>query len=267
MHQDAFTEMHINKDRLEPVDWSIFGFSGSEIKVQGNIKLPVTFGTHPAQRTIMQTFMIVRIPFAYNGTIGRPALNEMGAVVSIAHLKLKFPTRHGIGEVKGDQEKARECCATLLKKKKAAKETFSIEGSDPRVEVKRGEPVEELTKVHLFPGSDEQTIQIGSLLSGKFKTDLIDFLKTNLDIFAWSAADIQGIPSNVAVHKLNVDPSFKPVKQKKCNFAAERQKHIKDEVEKLLEAKFIRQICYPERLANVMMVNKSNRIANLYRLY
>ncbi|XP_077228532.1 uncharacterized protein LOC143861497 [Tasmannia lanceolata] len=151
LHQDAFTEMHTHKDRLEPVDWSIFGFSGAEVKVRGKIKLPVKFGSYPAQRTIMQTFVIVHVPSSYNGIIGRPALNELGAVVSTAHLKIKFPTKIGVGECVGDQEKARKCYAALLKKKKAAKETFSIGGPDPRVEVKRGEPVEELTKIPLFP--------------------------------------------------------------------------------------------------------------------
>ncbi|XP_077249342.1 uncharacterized protein LOC143888829 [Tasmannia lanceolata] len=142
LHQDAFTKMHIDKDRLEPVDWSIYGFSGGEIKVRGKIKVPVTFGTHPVQQNIMPTFVIVHVPSAYNRIIGMPALNELGAVVSTAHLEMKFPTRHGIGEVKGDQEKARECYATLLKKKKATKETFSIGGPDPRIEVRRGELVE-----------------------------------------------------------------------------------------------------------------------------
>ncbi|XP_077215945.1 uncharacterized protein LOC143850599 [Tasmannia lanceolata] len=109
LHQNAFAEMGINNDRMEPVNWSIFGFSGEEVK----------------------TFVVVHVPSAYNGIIGRPALNELGAVVSTAHLKIKFPTKHGVGEVISDQEKARECYAALLKKKKAAKETFSIGGTDP----------------------------------------------------------------------------------------------------------------------------------------
>ncbi|XP_077219700.1 uncharacterized protein LOC143853886 [Tasmannia lanceolata] len=163
---------------------------GGEVKVRGKIKLPVTFGTHPNQRTMMQTFVIVRVCSTYNGIIGRPALNELGTVVSTAHLKMKFPTKLSVGEVIGDQEKARECYAALLKKKKAAKETFSIGGTDPRVEVKHGEPVEELMKIPLFSGTEEQTVQIGSLLSGKLKTNIVNFLKINLDVFAWSASDM-----------------------------------------------------------------------------
>ncbi|XP_077232522.1 uncharacterized protein LOC143869848 [Tasmannia lanceolata] len=157
LHQNAFAEMGINK--LEPVNWSIFRFSGGKVKVRGKTKLPVTFGTHPNQRTIMQTFVVVYVPSSCNGIIGRPALNELGAVVSTAHLKIKFPTKLGVEEVIGNQEKARECYAALLKKKKAAKETFSIGSTDPRVEVKQGEPVEKLTKIPLFHGTEDQTVQ------------------------------------------------------------------------------------------------------------
>ncbi|XP_077221692.1 uncharacterized protein LOC143855457 [Tasmannia lanceolata] len=131
LHQDAFAKMDISSDKLEPVVWSIYGFSGGEVKVRRKIKLPITSGNHLTQRTIMQTFVIVCILSTYNGIIGRPALNELEAVVSIADLKIKFPTKLGVGQVNGDQEKARECYAALLKKKKAAKETFSIGGIDP----------------------------------------------------------------------------------------------------------------------------------------
>ncbi|XP_077232168.1 uncharacterized protein LOC143866954 [Tasmannia lanceolata] len=54
LHQDAFAKMDISSDRVEPVDWSILGLSGREVKVRGKIKLPVTFGAHPIQRTIIQ---------------------------------------------------------------------------------------------------------------------------------------------------------------------------------------------------------------------
>nr|XP_017250755.1 PREDICTED: uncharacterized protein LOC108221384 [Daucus carota subsp. sativus] len=67
-----------------------------------------------------------------------------------------------------------------------------------------------------------------------------------------------GLDESIARHRLNVHPQAVPVKQKKRNFAVERQKVIEAQVEKLLEAKFIEEIEYPERLANVVVVKKSN---------
>ena len=60
------------------------------------------------------------------------------------------------------------------------------------------------------------------------------------------------------VHKLNVCSSFFLVRQKKKVFAQDRVKVIAEEVRKLLEANFIREVYYLEWLANVVMVKKAN---------
>ena len=54
-----------------------------------------------------------------------------------------------------------------------------------------------------------------------------------------------GIDPSVIVHRLNVNPVFSPIQQKKRVFAQERDKAIAEEVRKLLEAGFIREIYYP----------------------
>ena len=66
------------------------------------------------------------------------------------------------------------------------------------------------------------------------------------------------ISPEIITHKLNVDPSFRPVRQKKGNFAPERQEAIKTAVDKLLMANCIREVYYPDWLANVVMVRKAN---------
>ena len=67
-----------------------------------------------------------------------------------------------------------------------------------------------------------------------------------------------GIDPSVITHCLNVCPSSKPVRQKKRVFALERDDAIKDEVQKLIVAKFIHEVYYPDWLANVVMVKKAN---------
>jgi len=67
-----------------------------------------------------------------------------------------------------------------------------------------------------------------------------------------------GIDRKIIQHHLNVNPDCKPVQQKRRIFAPEDNKVVTEEVEKLLEADFIREVFYPEWLANVVMVKKSN---------
>ena len=55
-----------------------------------------------------------------------------------------------------------------------------------------------------------------------------------------------GVDPAVITHMLNVNPFFKPVKQKRRSFAPERQKAINEEVGKLLQAKAVREVEYPE---------------------
>ena len=67
-----------------------------------------------------------------------------------------------------------------------------------------------------------------------------------------------GIDPSVIVHRLNVNPASSPIRQKKRVFTQERDKAIVEEVRKMLEAGFIREVYYPDWLANVVMVKKAN---------
>ena len=64
------------------------------------------------------------------------------------------------------------------------------------------------------------------------------------------------IHPSVAFHRLNILPSSRPVLQKVRRFHPDRQKIIRDEVDKLLDVGFIREVKYPEWLANVVVVPK-----------
>ena len=69
---------------------------------------------------------------------------------------------------------------------------------------------------------------------------------------------MSSIDPSVITHRLNVHPSSKLVLQKKRVFAPERDNAIKEEVQKLTLAKFIREVYYLDWLANVVMVKKAN---------
>ena len=120
------------------------------------------------------------------------------------------------------------------------------------------EPIEVLENVLLQENDLEKFIIIGTSMKEKAKKDLAQFLRKSIDVFVWSHDDMPGIDPNVITHRLNVYPSSKPVRQKKRVFAPERDKAIKEEVQKLTTAQFIRKVYYPNWLANVVMVKKAN---------
>ena len=48
------------------------------------------------------------------------------------------------------------------------------------------------------------------------KEELIEFLKRNIDVFAWDACDAPGIDPAFICHHLNVNMSITPKKQPPC---------------------------------------------------
>jgi hypothetical protein len=63
-------------------------------------------------------------------------------------------------------------------------------------------------------------------------------------------------PREVIEHKLGIDQSYKPIKQKERRYTSERCETIQQEVNKLLETGFVRPVGYPNWLANIVLVEK-----------
>src|SRR5664279_5639355 len=75
-------------------------------------------------------------------------------------------------------------------------------------------------------------------------------------MFAWTPSDMPGVPREVIEHHLAVCPGARPVKQKARRQAPEKQEFIVQEVEKLKEAKIIREVVHAEWVANPVVVPK-----------
>jgi hypothetical protein len=69
-------------------------------------------------------------------------------------------------------------------------------------------------------------------------------------------SDMPEILREVIDHKLGIDPTFKPIKQKERRYTPKRRETIRLEVNKLLEVGFIRPVDYPSWLANPIFVEK-----------
>ena len=115
-----------------------------------------------------------------------------------------------------------------------------------------------MDEVPLTEGVQTRHLKIGSKLPEGLRRRLIDFLRSNSDCFTWSHADMPRIDPEIIMHKVQVDPLYQPVRQKRRKFAPERDAIINDEVKSLLGVGFIREVQYPEWLANVVVVKKKN---------
>lgn len=104
----------------------------------------------------------------------------------------------------------------------------------------------------------EKFTRIRTSMKEKTKQDLTHFLKKSKDVFIGSHEDMPVIDLSIITHRLNVSLSYKPVRQKRKVFVLERDNVIKEEVQKLVIAKFIQEVYYSDLLANVVMVKKEN---------
>ena len=79
------------------------------------------------------------------------------------------------------------------------------------IEEKEEEKVEALETMELVDEEPMKTTGVGTTMSVDMKKKLVQFLKENLDIFAWSHEDMPGISLEIIQHKLDVDLKKKPV--------------------------------------------------------
>ena len=91
---------------------------------------------------------------------------------------------------------------------------------------------EDLVKITI--GDDlEKFFQVGSQLPQQEREELIEFLKQNIDIFAWNTYEAPGVDPEFICHPLNVNPLVTPKKQLPRRPSKEHAKAVREEVAKL----------------------------------
>ena len=61
----------------------------------------------------------------------------------------------------------------------------------------------------------DKTTNIGIKMDRRIRKVVIEFLKDNIDVFAWTHEDMPSIDPSIISHKLNVDLSMRLIKQKR----------------------------------------------------
>ncbi|VFQ72064.1 unnamed protein product [Cuscuta campestris] len=212
---------------------------------EGVITLPVEIGDTKATRKLNMEFVVVGIISSTDIILGRPGLEDLECVISPRHLCIKFPTPHGVGIARGSQRVSRAWYLKATKQPvkydtqvgEVTAQLLRAEEKRPRVEV-----AGDIEEVELEPGTPGRLVRIGKDLGAELRSRVISVLRRFRRVFAWSPADMPGLDHKIAVHRLNVLPDAKPVKQKRRHLSQERRGFVKKEVATLQSIGHIREL-------------------------
>ncbi|XP_065615915.1 uncharacterized protein LOC136061714 [Quercus suber] len=228
MYPDLFKGLNLTLDDLTPYCSPLVSFEGRMVTPKGQIRLPVQTGSE----VVEVDFIVVDVYFPYTVIVARPWLHTLGVISSTLHQKVKYPSEGRVCEIRGNQSSARQY-------------------------LDEGAKCEDLVQV-LIGNNPERYFQIGSQIPQPEKKELIDFLKRNIDVFAWSTYETPGVDLEFICHHLRVNPLSVPKKQPPRHPSKEHADAIKEEVMKLKQAGAIKEVFYPEWLANTMVVKKKS---------
>ena len=176
----------------------------------------VSFETVSNARTEQIAFDVVDMYYPYNALFRRGTLNAFEAVISYSYLCMKMPAINGVITVHGDQTEARniEKEYTLGQKNVHAiveeEEKEETENAKPQT---KAQAYEETKRVHLDPLVPDKQVINGTGLSQQEEDKLVEFLRSNKDIYAWSSNNLGGVSRNIIEYKLDIDPKVRQKSQ------------------------------------------------------
>ncbi|XP_013601263.1 uncharacterized protein LOC106412608 [Brassica napus] len=203
--------MGVDLRDMKPSSRSLIGFNGASETMIGTIKLPVY--ACGVMRTVK--FSVIRTKAPYNVILGTPWLHSMKAISTTYHQCVKFPAPNGqVQTLRGDQQAARDLLIA----------TVRMQQSTPRINAisKQIKPQkDEILEVTLEDSGQSKVVRVGAFLFEEMQCVIIDFLKQNTSTFAWTTSDMKGIYPTITSHGLNVDPTIKPIRQKRRKLGPE----------------------------------------------
>ncbi|XP_049378083.1 uncharacterized protein LOC125842824 [Solanum stenotomum] len=134
------------------------------------------------------------------------------------------------------------------------------DAGDAAPELKEGikTTIDPLKEVNLGTDEDPRPTYLSAFLEVDEQIASMNILKEYRDVFAWSYKEMPGLNPKVAVHQLAVKNGSRPVKQAQRYFRPDLVPLIENEVNKLIEADFIREVKYPTWISSIIPVRKKN---------
>ena len=113
MYPDLYKGLSLRAEDLTPYSSPLVSFEGKIIIPKGQIRLSV----QTSSKMVEVDFIIVDAYSPYTAIVVRPWLHTLGAVSSILHQKVKYPSEGQIEEILGDQAMARQCMIAAIRHK------------------------------------------------------------------------------------------------------------------------------------------------------
>jgi hypothetical protein len=118
--------------------------------------------------------------------------------------------------------------------------------------------VDDLVEIDVGQGSDNRPTYMSANLQGDQREMMRDILKEFANYFAWNYTKMLGLSRELVEHTLPIKRGFRPYKRPARNYNEKLLERIKEEVECLLQANFIRTCWYAEWVSNIVPVEKKN---------
>jgi hypothetical protein len=206
----CFSGMGFKKEDLKKAEHPLYGFGNKRIEALGKIDVNVTFGQDATMRTEVITFDVVDFVYPYNAIFGRNTINKFVAVIHQGYLLMKIPTAAGVISVYVSQEEARRAERNTSVNNRQVHVINEDEGNEAVVaeeqrveaqmrksmkgaEAERMKVVDVTKTVSLCADVPSRTIMIGTEVSAEDEGKLLQFLRHNQDVFAWSKSDLTGV--------------------------------------------------------------------------
>jgi hypothetical protein len=118
--------------------------------------------------------------------------------------------------------------------------------------------MDDLEKVDIGDGVNPQPTYVSARLNMGQKHEIIELLKAYTCCFAWDYTEMPGLSRELIEHRLLIKAGFNPYKQGAQNFKPEIVERVKEEVDRLLQAGFIKSCRYVDWVSNTVPVGKKN---------
>ncbi|KAL1337299.1 hypothetical protein AAHE18_10G129500 [Arachis hypogaea] len=271
------TEKDLIKSSIRVTD-----FNGKTSSLRGVVLLSIEVGF--VNRPTL--FVVVPSKAGFNLLLGRDWIHGMGAIPSTFHQKLIFWNEDGgVEEVLADNSTCYydemhvefrmynpgvkpltvdtnafnpeniEMCKIDMNDREGCTDSvpydciyddgpLGFEKNNNTDTVKKVEVQDPLEEVDIGNGDYPRPTYVSKMLPDDFKKELVEILKEYCDCFAWDYAEMPGLSCELVEHQLPLKANVKH--------------NIKEEIERLLKAKFIRTAMYVNWISNIVPVMKNN---------